>query len=598
MYKKFFNYSNELLCIANMDGYFIDVNSTFEKTLGYSKAELVSKKFIDFIHPDDKETTIKEMEKLSSGRQTLKFQNRYLDCSGNILFIEWNAFPDTDTGLIYAVARNVTDEKIINNNYVQLQSALTKNVIYATTDLKGNITQVNDKFCQVSGYSREELIGKTHRIVNSGFHDISFFKDMWKTISKGHIWTGSITNKRKDGRLYYLESIIIPIFDINKKIEGYTAIRFDITDKIEFEAKSKKILKILNETSSIAKIGGWELDVKTGELSWTDETFKILGVEKKNSQTPVLPQGLSLFVEEHKPIIDEAVSNAIELGIPYELELQAQSEDGDIKWIFTDGKPNYIDGKVATLSGTIQDIHDKKITEIKYNQERQKSIQNAKFAALGELSASIAHEINNPLGIISGYTELLKYQGNSESNGKLDAILKSCDRISYIVKNLKRFSRTDDEPIKTRFELTELTKEAISLVMPKIKRSLIRFTPAFNGPAYIYGNEIEIEQVIINLLNNSIDAINGQKEPWLNIAVKVHANSVLIEVTDSGDGIPRDIQLKMFEPFYTTKETNKGTGLGLSVAKGIVDDHNATIEIDDSSPNTLIRVTFNVAEVS
>ena len=592
MYQRFFNYSDEILCIADFDGNIVNINDTFCRMIGFSKDELLSRKFIELIHPDDTEKTINEMKRQLHGKSTEGFENRYIDVDGNARLFSWKAHPNTEERLIYAIARDVTEERRNMSRYIQLHQAITDNVIYARTNSQGVITEVNDKFCDISGYDRTELLGKTHHIVNSGEHPKEFFVKMWQTISSGKTWIGPITNRRKTGELYYVKSIISPMFDMNGNIDAYMAIRFDITDRIEYQHELQKILQILNETSAIAKIGGWELNVETSRLSWTDETFKILGVTKQNNQTPILADGLELFTSLHKPIIDNAVSRAIEFGEPYALELQAQSSNGDLKWIFTNGQAHYENGKVVRLSGTIQDIHDKKITELKYNQERQKSIQNAKFAALGELAASIAHEINNPLGIISGYTELLKFQNDLKGEEKLDHILKSCERITHIVKNLKRFSRSEDMPVKSKINLTEIVKESISLTLPKMKRSLVSYSEELLEKAFINGNDIEIEQVVINLINNAIDAIQDNGERWIKISITDQQSHFMLQVVDSGNGITKPLQIKIFEPFFTTKDVNSGTGLGLSVVKGIVEDHNGTIEIDNKNPNTCFNVTF------
>jgi PAS domain S-box-containing protein len=593
MFERFFHYSNELLCIASLEGRFLYINDAFVKLLGYSKEELLSRKFLDFIHPDDIDKTLDEVKGLSQGVTTVNFENRYLDVNGVTKVLSWKSTIDEYTGWIFAVARDITAEKNAVSNYFQLYSAITNNVIFAKTNNKGVITEVNEKFCNISGYSEKELLGKTHKVVNSGVHDKSFFKDMWQTISSGKVWTGAITNRRKNGSLYFVESVIAPIVDINGRIESYMAIRSDITERVEYKEESLKTLSILNETSAIAKVGGWELDVETGVLSWTEETFKILGVEKKQGRSPILPEGLQLFVDEHKPIIDEAVKRAMEHGEPYSLELQAQTPKGEVKWIYTDGRANYVDGKIKTLSGTIQDIHEKKLAEIKYNQERQKSIMSSKFAALGELSASIAHEINNPLGIISGYTELLKYQGNLGEDEKLDAILKSCERISYIVKSLKRFSRSDETPKKSAINLTEIVKEALSLTSPRAKRNLTRIAFEEQGNFMIWGHDIEIEQVVINLINNAIDAVSEREERSIALNVSAESEKVVFTIRDSGGGVPDEVLVKMFEPFYTTKDINKGTGLGLSVVKGILDSHNATIEVVNTDTGALFTLTFD-----
>lgn len=594
MFERFFNNTNELLCIFDSEVKFLDLNDAFITLLGFPKNTILSKPLTYYVHANDIKKTQDKLSQLSDGLEVVNLENHYITNNNSTYILSWNLYPDIINGEIYGVVKNVTSERKAMFNFKQLEQAIIDNVIYAKTDAQGRIIEVNDKFCLISGYRRDELIGKTHKVVNSGEHDKSFFANMWRTITAGNVWTGPITNRRKDGSLYFVESIITPILNTDGNIDAFIAIRFDITDRMEVKKESEKNLQILNETSAIAKVGGWELDVNTGVLSWTDETFKILGVQKKQSQNPVLPEGLQLFIDEHKPIIDNAVNQCIEYGQPYELELQALTPNGERKWIFTNGKANYVEGELVTLSGTIQDIHEKKLNEIKYNQERQKTLQNSKLTALGELSASIAHEINNPLGIISGYAELLKCQKSLDESSvtMIDTILKSSDRISYIVKNLKRFSRTDTEHVKTKINLINLTQETLSLVRPKIKRNMINFEMILANSAYINGNEIEIEQVIINLLNNAIDAIYQQDDSWIKLTIENTDTNVVITLEDSGNGIPDSVQVKMFEPFFTTKDINKGTGLGLSVVKGIIDDHNGTIEIDNSKPNTCFQLTF------
>ena len=390
--------------------------------------------------------------------------------------------------------------------------------------------------------------------------------------------------------------ISIPIFDNNEKISNYIAIRQDITDKVNSEHDRLKALDILSETSSAAKVGGWEMDVATGKLTWTNETFRILDVEQVDGLSPMLPEGLQLFIAKDQPIIEKAVQRAIEFGESYGLELQARTPKGAVKWIYTSGKANYKDGKIETISGTIQDIHQRKITEIKYNQERHKSIMNAKFAALGELSASVAHEINNPLGVISGYAELLQLTHESASPEdiltKSAIILRSCDRITHIVKSLKKFSRSDEAIQHTVCSLKNVISEAIVLTRPKVKLCMIELRCDYFEDGNILCNEIEIEQVIVNLINNAIDALSELPEKWIEITVTETTQDYIISITDAGLTIPIAKQLSIFEPFFTTKNTGEGTGLGLSIVKGILDNHGAKISIDNNNKHTCFVIHF------
>ncbi|MBD2185044.1 methyl-accepting chemotaxis protein [Aerosakkonema funiforme] len=121
------------------------------------------------------------------------------------------------------------------------QHVLDEAAIVSEVDRKGNITFVNDKFCEISGYSREELIGQNHRLVNSGYHSEEFFKNFWATISSGQTWKGEINNRRKDGSFYWVDSTIAPIFDEKGKIVKYIGIRFDITQQKEATARLEKL---------------------------------------------------------------------------------------------------------------------------------------------------------------------------------------------------------------------------------------------------------------------------------------------------------------------------------------------------------------------
>lgn len=596
IYEQFFNLSIDMLCVTNKTRYFQSVNPSFCRILGYSETELLSIPIIDFIHPDDVKKTIQEFEKLDLGRDALSFENRYKHKNNYYLTFSWNAYVDPDSGLIYSIARDITQQVKIQSKLWYLQNALEQETIYAETDSRGLITKVNEKFCEISGYSEEELLGSTHKLINSGYHPTSFFTSLWEKISSGKIWSGTIKNRKKNGDYYFVQSVLIPIFDNSNEIINYIAIRQDITDKVNSEHDRLKALQILSETSSAAKVGGWEMNAMTTVLSWTDETFRILEVDKIDGLMPLLPEGLQLFIPSDQPIIEKAVNRALEFGEPYGLELQASTPKGNIKWIYTNGRANYIDGKIVTISGTIQDIHERKLIEIKYNQERHKSIISAKFSALGELSASIAHEINNPLGAISGFAELLQLTSKKATpediSLKSTAILKSCDRIQHIVKSLKKFSRSDIEGKYTAASLVNIINEAVILTNPKLSHQLVTLKCNHIEDSKILCNEIEIEQVIVNLINNAIDAVSELADKWIDISVTESKLQYKISISDAGLGISVDKQVSIFEPFITSKGSTQGTGLGLSIVKGILDSHGAGISLDNNNKNTCFVIDF------
>ncbi|MGO1246797.1 MAG: putative bifunctional diguanylate cyclase/phosphodiesterase [Oceanisphaera sp.] len=128
---------------------------------------------------------------------------------------------------------------LVKKKVAELEMALNAHAIVAITDSRGVITQVNDNFCSISQYAREELVGHTHKIINSGFHSKEFFRELWNTLARNEVWNGDICNRAKDGSLYWVQSTLVPILGLNNKPERYIAIRADITAKKKIEAKNE-----------------------------------------------------------------------------------------------------------------------------------------------------------------------------------------------------------------------------------------------------------------------------------------------------------------------------------------------------------------------
>ncbi|WP_448565269.1 PAS domain S-box protein [Thalassotalea ganghwensis] len=590
--RQLFLTSSDYICILDIDGNILSANPYFEENLLAISAHHAGNIF-KLAHVDDLDKLKTALFKVNKSATPITLDSRFPLKDNNSLTISWKISADSKKQQFYAIGRDITGKRRELHKLRQIEQVLNKETIIAVTDRRGIITEVNEKFCQISGYNENELLGQNHRILSSGSHDKAFFQQLWKTIAKGNTWSGVIKNRKKSGEYYFVHTIITPLFDMQGRIEHYLAVRFDITEKVAMKKELEKTLNILKETSASAKVGGWELDVESGSLTWTDETFSILEYEKDDSNSPKLSQGLALFTESSKPIIDEAVKRAIEFGEPYELELQALTAKGNIKWVFTNGKANYNGDKVVSLSGTIQDIDAKKLAELKYEQERLKSFHSAKLASLGELSAGVAHEINNPLAIIAGSAQLLrKYLYEPEKlNDVVTRISKSTDRIARIVKSLKKFSRATERSVFEYIPISKIIKEAIILTETKTKRHDVTVVYDNLFDRDIYCDDVEIEQVIVNLINNSVDAIRNLEQRWIKIVTLEEGDELILMVMDSGSGIPEKTKEKLFEPFFTTKRS-EGTGLGLSITKGILDEHNATITVDENSNNTCFVIKF------
>jgi PAS domain S-box-containing protein len=256
--------------------------------------------------------------------------------------------------------------------------------------------------------------------------------------------------------------------------------------------------------------------------------------------------------------------------------------------------------EIIGASKIIRDITKEHELRNALSAEQAKALHTSKLASLGEMSAGIAHEINNPLSIISGTVALISKMNNVPQpiTNKMSTISRATERISKIVSGLRKFSRTTNEGSRKEVALSAIIQETMILCEVKAKRFSVPIKTEIHTDAHILCDEIEIEQVVINLVNNAIDAIGHCPNKWVKIVLFDANNELVLQVHDSGDGISKEIEARLFEPFFTTKAVNEGTGLGLSIVKGIVEQHKGKITLNRSFPNTCFEVRFPKIESS
>lgn len=233
--------------------------------------------------------------------------------------------------------------------------------------------------------------------------------------------------------------------------------------------------------------------------------------------------------------------------------------------------------------------------------QRKQAMQSAKLSSLGEMASGIAHEINNPLTIISISAKILMKQRTESSDEKLieglEKIIKTSDRIAKIVKGLRTFSRDSYADSFVPTKVSKIVESTLDLCQEKIKGRGVFLKVNIDEDFEVNCSEIQIAQVLMNLLNNSLDAIENDEDRWIKVDVSQAQKNVRITVSDSGKKIPTHIADKIMNPFFTTKEIGKGTGLGLSISKGIIDHHQGKFYLDRNHPLNTFVIELSQTEV-
>ncbi len=557
----------------------------------------------EFIHPEDKDEMIKKVYDYIQGRATeyvsiyrmKDFQGkwRWVQSNGKVSQRDKQGHPICFLGTHFDITERKNREIEINEKNDELEhliEAISELAIVSVTDRKGKITRVNKMFCEISGYSEKELLGQDHRIVKSGVHEKKMFKEMWEKILKGENWIGDIQNRKKNGSYYFVRTIIIPLLK-QGGINSFFSIRFDMTKQVQ-------LAKNLAEAQKLSKIGSWTLNTNTFEVDLSDQMYEIFpwnNEERKISFDDIY----SMVHPEDQEHWRKAIDNAILTKKSCEIRFRSIGKE-EIIWAKAIIKIMMNkEGGVTRLYGTCQDITEQVLAEEEIQKERFKTIHTSKLASLGEMSAGIAHEINNPLTIITGNLPLLekiKKEGEeTKFKDRIEKMIKASERISKIVRGLKKLVRFQVDVEHKEELISSLIEESLVICDIKALKTDVKIDYKIQDEEnlIVKCNEVEIEQVLINLINNAIDAVEDREERWVKINAFRDTNTeVVIQVVNSGPRIEEKVEEKIFQPFFTTKPVGKGTGLGLSISKGILDQHGASLSLNKSFENTCFEIRF------
>lgn len=452
---------------------------------------------------------------------------------------------------------------------------------------------------EITGYPATDFIGDSVRSYVSVIHpeDRALVQEaVFRAIERKSMFDIQYRIRHRDGS----ERWVWERGSISAITGNLVGVIFDVTaqrlNQFELSRRTEELKHAnerLEEAQRVAKIGSWSFELDTQTISWSKQMYSLFP-ERIEDGPPSVEKHEATLHPDDREMLKSAVAECIQWDKPYKLRFRSLFPDREL-WLEARGHAvRDSTGKVIRIQGTCQDINDVVLAEERLQLERGKAMHNAKLASIGEVAAGVAHEINNPLAVIMGNLPLLdRLRGDdTKFRNKLQAVEKAGERISRIVRGLKKFSRTTEGIVYKPERVSEILAEVLVLTEGRSKRHATPISVEQHTDAEILCDGVEIEQVLVNLINNGIDAASQLPEKWIRIEVLEEGREVIIRVIDSGCGISPEIEKKLFQPFFTTKPIGEGTGLGLSISKGIIDQHGATLQLNREFRNTCFEIRF------
>ncbi|MDX6557817.1 MAG: hypothetical protein QOF72_866 [Blastocatellia bacterium] len=598
-----------------LDGTILLWNEGARRLYGYEPEEVVGRANSSILHtPEDVEAG-KPRKMLDAALKDGKWEGTMVRVRKNgahftariVLTPRRDSAGDV-TGFLL-ISKDITEE-IRREEQMRLQSLVLDSAANGimVTDETGRIVWANGAFTETTGYSQAEAVGQNARLLKSGEHGQAFYQEMWDTILSGKVWHDSLVNRRKDGKLYIEDLMITPIADVAGKFTRFVAIQHDMTERRRLKEAEKTSELRYRRLFESAKDGILILDAETGHIVDANPfIINTLGYSHEELIGKELWEiGFFQDVTEAKKAFEELQINGY---VRYE-DLPLKTRKGLV--IEVEVVSNvYPVGESKVIQCNIRDITERRRGERELEASNRKLEttlgelsattqqlwQASKLATMGELSASIAHELNNPLATVALRVEnlLMPMGADDKKRHSLEVITQEVDRMAALVNNLLQFSRRSHRQVSTADVREEIAK-SIEFVNYHLRTHKIEVVTDFAEPLpTIQADHLQLRQLFLNLLTNASDAMpqGGTLTVRATTGVLHEAEAVQIDFADTGEGISPENLKKIWDPFFTTKMEGKGTGLGLAICRRIVEEHGGTIDLEsEPGSGTTVHIAF------
>jgi len=565
------------------DGCFQAVSSEFQEISGYSADELIGTHSLSLVFPGDREMVRDNAVRALKGERCSGYEFRIATKGGETRWImetiapvQYYGRPATVGSFMDITQRREMEEALRESE--EFNSSLSRNSLHPILVLNPDtsIKYVNPALERLTGFTSTELVGKKAPYPWLTEESLPKTRQDFKVaMRRGANWFEELF-QNKDGEQFWVEITSAPIMH-DGELRYYIASWVDITERKQMEDALRREKERAEGYLDIAGVMMATMDAVGNITLVNRKGCEILGYEVgeligKNWFDTLIPQRIRGEIED---VFHKLMAGDIEPVKQYENPLL--TKDGDERLIaFTNAVIRDPNGRIV---GTLTSGED--ITELRKAQEQLE--HSRLLASLGEMTAGIAHEVNNPLGSILLYSELLIASDvPSQTKKDLKVIHEEAKRAARIMTDLLTYGRRAKFQMR-RLDLHSPLKKVLEMRRYEQRvQNIIVSTSLQDGPLYVNGDSSQLMQVFMNLILNAEEALREPKGGNIAITTQATGEWARVVIADDGIGIPHTDLNQVFYPFFTTKEVGEGTGLGLSTCYGIVTGHNGLIRAENN----------------
>ncbi|AET69183.1 PAS domain S-box [Desulfosporosinus orientis DSM 765] len=582
---KSFYYNPAIMTISDLEtSRYIDVNKKYEEVFGFKREEVIGKTPLEigtWKYPQNRPDLIKQLEKVKQGFRVENIDVDSLNCKGETVHTlsSFDSITINKKKYLLGTVLDITKERKLELELKRKQELFNQFFhnsldIYCVLDYEGFIVEANPAYHNLLGYSENEYLNTPLQVIVYPENKKAFTKAL-EYLRRTEIPICGIENRVicKDGTCKWFEWMMVP--DTDYKRQFIVVVGREISERKEIEAVQKLLVSII-ETTHDAVLS---LDDNGIILSWNKAAEDIYGYLKEE----IIGKSLSILApSEVVGEYEQAFRKILKGEHVDNMEGIGRKKDGQLILALITFSPIYgEDGKVSKASVIIKDITENKVQE-------NEILKLDRLNIIGELSASIAHEIRNPLTTVKGFLQLyIVKKLSQEDKSNFTLMIDELDRANSIITEFLKIGNNKLGEIEKQ-NLNEIINKIAPLLMAKalVKNQLI--ITELNTIPDLFLNAKEIKQLIINLVNNGLEAMSDNG--IVTIKTFQEGKNTVLLIKDQGQGIPPNQINRIGESFFTTKK--EGTGLGLATCYRVCNHHNAKLSFETGKEGTTFFVVF------